>query len=211
MALWSRCSRNAACAALLAALTYAGVAQAVPLRDEALGFTLDIPDGFQPYDALKPHSDARTRRFVQENTLYAYHLGGDPERGDYSGIFLQIERSDSVGVTGPGDGSLPADTQRLEERWQGMAVNLYRIERTYTTRGDRMVVLTAVIPLAAQPIQIKLTGDLRDEPRMRADLRGMLDSLEGDAALSARAGWMKYPLAAAALLGIGFMVRRGLA
>lgn len=183
---------------------------ASPTHDNDLAFTINIPEGFTEYNYLKPHSDVRTRRFVEESTLYAFHRGGDPENNNYTGVFIYIERSSWVSLYGLDFGGLPANTELLTEAWRGLKINLYRVERAYTTAGDRMVILNATIPLKAEPIQIKLSGDIADENEMRDLLSSMLTSLEGKASIAAYASWLKILLVVLVIVAIGILFKRKL-
>ena len=185
-------------------------ARAFPIKNNDLAFTIDVPEGFTEYNYLKPHSDARTRKFVQENTLYAFNKGGDPENNNYTGIFIYIERSSWVSLYGLDFGGLPANTELLSETWRGIKINLYRLERAYTTVGDRMVTLNATIPLKAEPIQIKLSGDLAVEKEMRELLSSMLASLEGKASIAAYANWLKALFITLAILAVVILFKRKL-
>lgn len=181
---------------------------ATSIHNEELAFTVQIPEGFREYDYLKPHSDPRTKRFVEEQTLYAYNKGGRPEENNYTGIFLYIERSSWANLRGLDIGELSPNTTLLEETWHGHKINLYRVERKYTTRGDRMVTLNAAIPLKADPIQVKFTGDIADESEMRALLSSILTALDGEAGITAYAEWIKYAAIATILFVVGFFVWR---
>jgi hypothetical protein len=181
---------------------------ATSIHNEDLAFVVKIPEGFKEYDYLKPHSDARTRKFVKEQTLYAYNKGGHPEENNYTGIFLNIERSSWVNLSGLDIGELSPNTTSLEETWRGHKINLYRVEKKYTTTGDRMVTLNAVIPLKAGPIQIKLTGDVKDENEMRNVLSSILSTLDSEAGIIAYAVQFKYLVIASIVIAIGVIVWR---
>jgi hypothetical protein len=96
----------------------------------------------------------------------------------------------------------------LEETWQGHQINLYRVEQKYTTAGDKMVTLNAVIPLKAEPIQIMLTGDVADENEMRRLLSSMLSTLDGEVGITAYAVQLKYVLIATIIIVVGVLVWR---
>ncbi len=181
---------------------------AASVHNEEFSFTVEIPDGFSTYDYLKPHSDQRTRRIVEERTLYAYNKGGDPAQNNYTGIFISLERSAWSGPPGidiaePGPGK-----QLLEETWKGHKIKLYRTERDYTTAGERLVTLNAIIPLKGDPIQIKLTGDASDEPEMRRLLSSMLAGLDGKPGLAAYANGYMYVLITILAITVFILLRR---
>ena len=178
------------------------------IHNEDLGFTVQIPEGFKEYDYLKPHSDVRTRRIVKEQTLYAYNKGGKPGENNYTGIFLYIEHSSWANLASLDFGELPANTTLLKETWQGHKINLYRAERKYTTGGDRMVTLNAAIPLKAEPIQIKLSGDVVDEHEMRQILASILSTLDGEAGIAAHAQQLTYVAIASIVVVVVVLVRR---
>ena len=181
---------------------------ATSIHNEDLAFTVKIPEGFKEYDYLKPHSDARTRKFVKEQTLYAFNKGGHPEENNYSGIFLYIERSSWANLKGLDIGDIPPNTSLLKETWLGHQINLYRVEGKYTTNGDRMVTLNAVIPLKVEPIQIKLTGDVADEDEMRILLSSILSTMEGKAGIEAYAVQLKYMVITVIVVVVGVLVWR---
>lgn len=181
---------------------------AVTVHNAELAFTVEIPEGFKEYDYLKPHSDMRTRRVVREQTLYAYNKGGNPQENNYTGIFLYIERSSWANLAGLDIGETSPNTTLLHETWQGHTINLYRVERKYTTDGDRMVTLNAAIPLNTEPIQVKFSGDVTDENEMRILLSSILSTLDGKAGIAAYAEQVKYGAIAVFFVVVGIMVWR---
>lgn len=183
---------------------------ATSIHNEDLAFTVQIPEGFKEYDYLKPHTDMRTRRFVKEQTLYAYNKGGNPEENNYTGIFLYIERSSWANLARLDIGEIPPNTTLLRETWRGHRINLYRTERKYSTGGDRLVTLNAAIPLKVEPIQIKLTGDVADENEMRKLLSSILSTLDGKAGIVAYAEQLKYWAIATIVVVVGVLVWRRL-
>jgi hypothetical protein len=178
------------------------------IHNGELEFTAQIPEGFKEYDYLKPHRDMRTRRVVKEQTLYAYNKGGEPGENNYTGIFLYIERSSWASLAGLDIGELPPNTTLQHETWRGHKINLYRSERKYTTGGARMVTLNAAIPLKAEPIQIKLSGDVADENELRKLLSSMLSTLDGKAGMAAHAEKLKYGAIAAIVVLVVVLVWR---
>ncbi|MGD8569886.1 MAG: hypothetical protein PVJ39_17500 [Gammaproteobacteria bacterium] len=184
------------------------VANAATIHNEELSFTVQIPEGFKEFDFLKPHRNGRTRQFVKDQTLYAYNKGGNPEKNNYTGIFIQIERSSWVNLYGLDMGQIPANTTLLQETWRGHKINLFRMERKYTTGGDRMVTLNAAIPLSGEPIQFKISGDVADESEMRRILSSMLSTLDGKASIAAYAGWVRFGAIIAIVFVVGALVKR---
>lgn len=151
---------------------------AVELEDSELNFKVTIPRGFKEYDKSKAHSDAGTRQYVRSISLYSYNKGGHPEKDQYTGIFLDIERSfKTMTVWNP---DIFVGEEVLKEKWKEYAVNVYRQTKTYTTLGDKMVILIAVVPLVPEPLQFKISGDVKDEEEMRAILITLLANLEGE-------------------------------
>jgi hypothetical protein len=167
-------------------------AVAFQVENEELEFTVEIPDGFNQYDNLKTHSDARTRRFVEKNTLYAFNRGGSPETNNYTGIFLFVERSSLTMLAGFDTDSENMRTETIDGLWRGHDITLHRMERNYTTNGDRLVTINAVIPLDPEPIQVKLSGDIKDEEQMRGILREVVSSIDGKASIYAHMAWLKF-------------------
>lgn len=183
-------------------------AHAFQVHNEELKFSLEVPEAFSEFDNLKSQSDARTRRFVEKNTLYAYNRGGAPEKNNHTGIFLFIEHSSKTMLAGLSFWSTPESMEILTESWQGRKINLYRVERNYNTLGDRLVTLTAAIPLAPEPIQVKLSGDIKDEPEMRALLRRILSSIDGEVSIYAYASWIMYGLIILFIGWVGLRIKQ---
>lgn len=141
-------------------------------------FSLQIPQGFETYDSLAAFEDSTTRRFVEELTLYAFYKGGAPSVRDFTGIRLLVENSYWRLVRGLDLGLSFWNTDFETIGWRSRTIRLLRLERSYTTGGDRLVVLTAVVPVSGGPIQIKLSGDISFESEMRRHLQDILDSLD---------------------------------
>ncbi len=196
---------------IVALLASAADAGAFQVHSDELAFTLEVPEGFHEYDYLRPHSDARSRRFVEHNTLFAFNQGGDPQENNYTGIFLSIERSEKGMLTSLGGDDVSSSVADLNASWKGRGLQVHRVERQYTTLGDRMVTLTAAIPLAPEPIQIKVSGDIRDEAQMRGLLRKVLASIDGEVGLYAYLPWLKTALIAVLIAWIGLRLKRAMA
>ena len=194
------------------AILVMGASQATTLQiqSEDLSFRLEVPSGFHEYDYLKPHSDSRTRKYVEKNTIAAYNKGGDPDSNNYTGIFLFIERSSLSMLAGIGFNEAPDNSEILKELWKGVQINLYRNERIYNTKGDLLVTMTAAIPLKPEPIQIKLSGDIKDETEMRHLLQSVLNSLEGEASIYAHESWLKYGVIVLVIGFLGLIIKRKL-
>ncbi|MEK6715062.1 MAG: hypothetical protein AABY43_03335 [Candidatus Omnitrophota bacterium] len=160
----------------------AGNTFAFEIHNSELNFKVSIPDSFREYDPLKAQRDERTKNYLKSILLYAYNKGGEPENNQYTGIFLNIERSIKVMAGQEASEYISASEEILREKWKNRQVNVFRKYQTYTTKGDVMVTLTAVVNLSPEPIQFKLSGDKKDEKEMYAILKSMLANLEGKAA-----------------------------
>lgn len=185
---------------LIGALSVASGVYAFQLHNDEYDFTITIPDGFKAYDYLKVHSGT-TYDFVKKNTLYAYNLGGSPEKNNYTGLFLDIERSSWLMVNNPAPDN---DLSVLKNAWQGLDINLYRQEDGFYKNRATRLTLTAAIPLKAGPVQIKLSGSPAKEDEMKTILKSMLDSLDAEAGLLAgtsKFGYLLVPLGA-----LGFVI-----
>lgn len=167
---------------LLAIIIPIAVQASFEVRNDELSFGLIIPDGFQAYDKLAPHSDPATKKYVAGNALYSFNKGGNPAAGNWSGIFLDIERSSSDYYGFDPKELLSAGETLSKEEWQGCVVNVFRNARSYRTGLDeKLITLNAVVPLKPEAIQIKLTGVEGDENEMKDILGSLLRSLEGRA------------------------------
>ncbi|KPJ95259.1 MAG: hypothetical protein AMJ53_03140 [Gammaproteobacteria bacterium SG8_11] len=113
-------------------------------------------------------------------------------------------------LSGLGISELSPNTNRLKETWREHKINLYRIERRYTTAVDTILTLNAAIPLKAEPIQFKLTGGVADENEMKPFLSSMLSTLDGEAGIIAYAVQLKYVAIAVIVTAVGVLAKGSL-
>ena len=170
---------------------------AFTVHNSEYDFTMEVPDEFEAFDFLAPHSGP-TLKFVKKNTLYGFRWT-NPENGVYT--YILIERSSWLMTNNPAPDK---DLSVLESAWQGLDINLYRQENGFYKNKATVLTLTAAIPLKAGPIQIKLSGPPAKEDEMKSILISMLDSLDSDAGLLASTS--KYSFLLVPLGALGFAI-----
>jgi hypothetical protein len=154
---------------------------ATTLSDPNYGFTITIPDGFEPDAQLAAK---------KPTILYAFRKPGKAEPISDPRIIIEH----LSGELGPGD-VRPQDLPRnfdgslIAAHWQG--IDIHGAEFVENVGGDRIVTYVALVPLQHHALQIWSIGNLDHGDQARALLDQLLASLDGPsswAATSATAG-----------------------
>jgi hypothetical protein len=164
-------------------LLYGATARAEVIRDEALGFTLTVPEGFADYPPGRQLS----------GTLYAYATG-EPGTDDFTMIGIKpmggtIGREPLPASELPQAEGIKFDLRR--EKWKSFDID---VMVGVTTQGLGAAVVIAQVPLKRQAIQVAVTAPDARQADLLPLLRSLLASLDGpsnwltDAERSRRAG-----------------------
>ena len=149
-------------------LLYGPTARADVIRDEALGFTLTIPEGFVDYPPGRQ----------QPNTPYAY-VKGDPGTTDFTIIGIKpmggtIGRQQLPASELPQADGIKFDLRR--EKWKSFDIEVL-VGVAQQEPGS--AVLVAQVPLERQAIQVAVTAPLARQAELLSLLRTLLASLDG--------------------------------
>lgn len=157
-----------ACAAIIALSSSHGVAGET-IVDNTLGFTLTLPDDFEPNDDLAA---------VAPNAIHAFVLG-DPS-DDQVDVMLFIENLRGViGRERLAEKLPPGFQGRLfVTHWRGFEVEAFEIPEQVD--GVEFVTYNVQIPLKRSAIQVRLFGPTARQPELRRLLSETLTGLEGE-------------------------------
>ena len=142
-------------------------AQASQIRDTDLGFSFDLPEGYQEFakSAIPPgvrFAYVKPGGTAQNSVLLVKPLGGQLPRRHL--------RSDEV----PGGKSFSL----LTFPWRGLAVDTVRVEETIN--GAAYLTFNVQIPLRKEAVQISFGGPAEQEAPIRLTAGRVLSSLEGE-------------------------------
>jgi len=143
-------------------------ARADVIRDEALGFTMTVPDGFVDYPPGRQ----------QQDTTYAY-LKGDPGTTDFTIIGIKpmggtIGREPMPASELPQTDGIKFDLRR--EKWKSFDIEVLV---GVAQQEPGIAVLVAQVPLKRQAIQVAVTAPLARQAELLPLLRSLLASLDG--------------------------------
>ena len=144
-------------------------AGAAVIRDEKLGFTLTMPDGFVDFPAGK----------AEPGTAYAY-LKGTPGTDDYAIVTIKpmggvigreaLERKDLPKIEG-----IKFDLRR--EKWKSFEIDV--MVGTARQEGVGVYVAVAQVPLEREAIELVVAGPEARRADVLALLHTLLASLDG--------------------------------
>jgi hypothetical protein len=138
------------------------------VKDDKLGFTLTVPDGFKRADMLIG---------LVPDAVYAF-------LNDSSGIMLFIEKMGGTISTEPSNPRMPTDFKgRLFTiKWQQFDIRAIEIPER-TEDGD-LITYNAQIPLKGEAIQVKLVGPAERKSEVSKLLTETVTGLRGEPNLS---------------------------
>jgi hypothetical protein len=149
-------------------LLSAATARAEVIRDEALGFTLTVPEGFVDYPPGRE----------QQGTPYAY-VKGQPGTTDFTIIGVKpmggtIGREPLPASELPQADGIKFDLRR--EKWKSFDIEVLV---GVAQQEPGIAVLVAQVPLKRQAIQLAVTSPLARQAELLPLLRSLLASLDG--------------------------------
>jgi hypothetical protein len=149
-------------------LLSAATARAEVIRDEALGFTMTVPDGFADYPPGRE----------QQGTPYAY-VKGEPGTTDFTIIGIK-PMGGTIGREPMPPSELPqADGIKFDlrrEKWKSFDIEVLV---GVAQQEPGVAVLVAQVPLKRQAIQVAVTAPLARQAELLPLLRSLLASLDG--------------------------------
>jgi len=149
------------------------------ISDEKLGFSLQVPDGFEKNSSsipqaafsltyLRGRSDEPSFAVLQLGSLDGTIGRGKPDQAIVESSAREAIRNTSATIT-------HFDYRQM--RWKSFDLDLVVAQVTNPTH--RLVTLTVQVPLAHQALQLNLVGPAADEKKLLSELQGILDSLRG--------------------------------
>lgn len=149
-------------------LLYGTTARAEVIRDEALGFTMTVPEGFVDYPPGRE----------QQGTPYAY-VKGEPATTDFTIIGIKpmggtIGREPMPASELPQADGIKFDLRR--EKWKSFDIEVLV---GVAQQEPGIAVLVAQVPLKRQAIQVAVTAPLARQAELLPLLRSLLASLDG--------------------------------
>lgn len=155
-------------------------AAAGPTVDAAkLGFTFTLPDGFENTDANAggATSGMAFKRGQPGAGSFAV-LEIVPMRGTIGpGKLVRKTLEDSANAALRAAGATATDFDYRTARWKTFDLELVVAHIAKGTQ--RLVSLTAQVPLVGQAVQVNLVGPAADEARLLGELQSILGSLDG--------------------------------
>jgi hypothetical protein len=150
--------------AVLASVIHAPNARRIVAPE--LGFSFDLPDGYEPFDSptmpqgvrfafMIPSDDAAKR------VILVKPLGGTIPREPLSPSELTANRDLTV----------------IPITWRGLRINCFRVPESAS--GVPYVSLNVQVPLRGQAVQFNFGGPADDEATTRATAEALLSSLDG--------------------------------
>jgi hypothetical protein len=139
------------------------------VHDSVRGFTLTLPDGFQP----KPELASKL------NMAHAFCLM-EPGRADPQAILLIEPLGGVIGRERLTPADMPAGFHGslFVTRWQGFDVDAFEVPETV---GEvAFVTYNVQIPLKSAAIQVKLTGPAARQAELKTVLGTVLNGLKGE-------------------------------
>jgi hypothetical protein len=149
-------------------LLHGATARADVIRDEALGFTLTVPEGFVDYPPGRE----------QQGTPYAF-VKGEPGRTDSTIIGIKpmggtIGREPLPASELPQGDGINFDVRR--EKWKSFDIEVLV---GVAQQEPGIAVVVAQVPLKPQAIQVAVTAPLARQAELLPLLRSLLASLDG--------------------------------
>jgi hypothetical protein len=157
----------ATAAAWLSAVTPAA-ALAVQVTHPTLGFSLTIPEGFEP----SPEVAASNPDFV-----YAFRKEGDAEGDDPVGTVIIVERMRGTIGRERLDPARVKGRRVLAFKWKGFEID--GVEVPESADGIDFVNYNVQVPLKPEAIQLRVAGQRGRARELRALADGLLVSLDG--------------------------------
>jgi len=149
-------------------LLHGGTARADVIRDEALGFTMTVPEGFVDYAPGRE----------QQGTAYAY-VKGEPGTTNFAIIGIK-PMGGTIGREPLPPSELPqADGIKFDlrrEKWNSFDIEVLV---GVAQQEPGIAVLVAQVPLRRQAIQVAVTAPLARQAELLPLLRSLLASLDG--------------------------------
>lgn len=166
-ALISRAIETLALCGLLLAL--ASVASAARVEDPDLGFTLDIPEGFEPDPAIL----GADRDFV-------HAFAKDDPAGGFSTIIVIERMRGTIGRERLDPAKLPPGFKGklFTAKWNGFDVEATEVPEELN--GVPTINYNAQVPLKREAIQLRVVGPQSKVKELRALLDQLLDGLKGE-------------------------------
>lgn len=140
------------------------------IEDEALKFSLTLPDGFVARPDLQG---------VAPNVAHAFEFGDAAEDG--TPILLFVEKLGGViGRERINPENMPAGFagRHFVTTWQGFELDAFAVPESL--EGMDVITYNVQIPLRGQAIQLKLFGPQSREERLQQLQRQLLDNLQGE-------------------------------
>ena len=160
-------------------LLFAASARAGEVRDDKRGFTFTLPGGYRDFPEGRASPNI-IQSFIRGDAggpsfgfLNVEALGGSIARDETDRAIVERAARDSVRGTGLEFTSF--DYEKV--RWKNFDLDL--VVAHASGGGQSLVMLGTQVPLAAEAIQIQVGGPASEQDRLRADLDGVLRSLEG--------------------------------
>jgi hypothetical protein len=132
-----------------------------------LGFSFDLPDGYEPFDPATMRQGARLAYLIPSN---------EPVKR-----VIAISQLDGVIPHTPIPNSVLATNRNvtlLKIGWRGLMIDGFRVPELPS--GIRYVTLNVQVPLKGKAVQISFGGRADAEPSIRATAETLLSSLEGE-------------------------------
>jgi hypothetical protein len=171
--------RTLAVCILLLLLPTAGAA--ATFQDENLGFTVDIPEGFEPDPAV-----------LGANRDFAHAFAKDDPAGGLSTIIVIERMRGTIGRERLDPGKLPPGFKGklFTARWNGFDVEATEVPEELN--GVPTVNYNAQVPLKREAVQLRVVGPRSKDKELRALLDQLLAGLKGET------NWTTLPAPSAA-------------
>jgi hypothetical protein len=155
-------------AVVVLGLLYGATAQGEVIRDETLGFTMTVPEGFVAYPPGRQ----------QQGTPYAY-VKGEPGTTDFTIIGIK-----PMGGTIGREPLPPAELTQTDgikfdlrrEKWKSFDIEVLV---GVAQQEPGIAVLVALVPLEREAIQVAVTAPIARQAELLPLLRSLLASLDG--------------------------------